>query len=158
MPSALKAATGSHLNPTYRTRPARGYVQGCRAPTSTRGFDGPERTTSGLGRMATAPPQRSRVACATCRSRRRKCDETHPACLACRSRGVACGGYETQLRWGSGIASRGQFTGASAPLEDAIPQRPKGRQRDRLKARRRAALGQTPALPTIHTGRTARTA
>ncbi|KAH8760569.1 hypothetical protein F5883DRAFT_619221 [Diaporthe sp. PMI_573] len=69
-------------------------------------------------------------------------------------RGVVCGGYETQLRWGTGIASRGQFTGASAPLEDAISQRPKGRRRDLLKAGRRAALGREPDLSTtgIHAG------
>lgn len=110
----------------------------------------PRRTT----RMAAPSPQRSRGACATCRSRRKKCDETHPACLVCRSRGVVCGGYETQLRWGAGIASRGQFTGASAPLEDAIPQRPKGRRRDFLKAGRRAAPRQVPDLSTIQAGAT----
>ena len=152
---------------TYGRCPARRSVQSCRVSTSTQGSGStwpesstpakcPRRTTSSLGRMA-PPPQRSRGACATCRSRRRKCDETHPACLACRSRGVVCGGYETQLRWGTGIASRGQFTGASAPLEDAISQRPKGRRRDLLKAGRRAALGREPDLSTIHAGRTGKT-
>jgi hypothetical protein len=107
----------------------------------------PARTSDARPRqMASPPTRRSRGACATCKSRRRKCDETHPACIACSSRGVTCGGYETRLRWGTGIASRGQFTGASAPLVDAIPQRPRGRRRDLLKAERpgrpgRAAVG-----------------
>lgn len=35
-----------------------------------------------------------------------------------------------RLRWGSGIASRGRFTGADKPLEENVPARPKGRRRD----------------------------
>ena len=35
-----------------------------------------------------------------------------------------------RLRWGTGIASRGRFTGADKPLEESIPPRPKGRLRD----------------------------
>ena len=34
------------------------------------------------------------------------------------------------MRWGSGIASRGQFAGADKPLKESVPSRPKGRQRD----------------------------
>ena len=34
------------------------------------------------------------------------------------------------MRWGTGIASRGRFTGADKPLEESVPVRPKGRRRD----------------------------
>lgn len=73
---------------------------------------------------------RSSQGCWTCKRRRRACDKTHPTCQNCAGRGIECEGYEVRLRWGSGIASRGQFTGADKPLKESIPSRPKGRQRD----------------------------
>lgn len=45
--------------------------------------------------------RRSRGGCATCKRRKRKCDETRPACLACRAKGIECDGYGIRLRWGS---------------------------------------------------------
>lgn len=83
------------------------------------------------------PRQRSHDGCWTCKAKRRKCDRVRPACLACNQRGVACEGYGVRLRWGSGIASRGRYTGAGEPVEAAIPFREKGRRRDRLRERRR---------------------
>lgn len=67
----------------------------------------------------------------TCKSMRRKCDTTRPACHNCQRRGVPCEGYEIRLRWGNGIASRGRFTGAEVPTAESIPQREKGRKRER---------------------------
>ncbi|KAH7029881.1 uncharacterized protein B0I36DRAFT_326453 [Microdochium trichocladiopsis] len=60
--------------------------------------------------------ERSRTGCATCRKRKRKCDETRPACRACTSRGVECGGYSLELRWGNAVASRGHLAGATTPV------------------------------------------
>ncbi|KAI5862041.1 hypothetical protein GGS23DRAFT_124609 [Durotheca rogersii] len=60
---------------------------------------------------------RSRGGCITCKTRKRKCDETRPACLACQNRPGGCGGYGVRLRWDNGIASRGRFAGASTPAE-----------------------------------------
>ncbi|KAH7134510.1 fungal-specific transcription factor domain-containing protein [Dactylonectria estremocensis] len=43
--------------------------------------------------------QKSRDGCATCKKRRRKCDEMKPACSQCLQRQVACGGYSKKLTW-----------------------------------------------------------
>ncbi|KAF4966918.1 hypothetical protein FSARC_5451 [Fusarium sarcochroum] len=59
---------------------------------------------------------RSRGACSTCKRRKRKCDETRPGCLACERRHVPCGGYELQLQWDCGVASRGHLAGSSLPV------------------------------------------
>ncbi|KNG86207.1 C6 finger domain protein [Aspergillus nomiae NRRL 13137] len=83
------------------------------------------------------PRHRSYNGCWTCKRVRRKCDRARPACKACSSRGVPCEGYEIRLRWGSGIASRGRFTGAEEPVEASIPPRVKGRRRDLSRERRR---------------------
>ena len=48
-----------------------------------------------------------------------------------------CEGYEVRLRWGSGIASRGRFTGADKPLDESVPPRPRGRRRDLSKERKK---------------------
>ncbi|PLB50117.1 hypothetical protein P170DRAFT_380493 [Aspergillus steynii IBT 23096] len=76
------------------------------------------------------PRQRSHHSCWTCKARRRKCDRGRPACRVCSDRGILCEGYEVRLRWGSGIASRGRFTGAGEPVVASVPVRVKGRRRD----------------------------
>ncbi|KAJ5338230.1 hypothetical protein N7452_004958 [Penicillium brevicompactum] len=73
---------------------------------------------------------RSHTGCWTCKRRRRRCDNGRPACQNCRERRVDCEGYEVRLKWGAGIASRGRFTGADKPIQDSVPPRQKGRQRD----------------------------
>ncbi|KAJ5632453.1 hypothetical protein N7490_008792 [Penicillium lividum] len=80
---------------------------------------------------------RSSTGCWTCKRRRRGCDKTRPVCQNCAQRGLECEGYEVRLRWGSGIASRGQFTGADKPLKESVPAKPKGRQRDLNRERKR---------------------
>lgn len=37
--------------------------------------------------------------CGTCKSRKIKCDETHPQCTRCRNAGVECSGYALRLRF-----------------------------------------------------------
>ncbi|KAF9886873.1 hypothetical protein FE257_010996 [Aspergillus nanangensis] len=83
------------------------------------------------------PRQRSHDGCWTCKAKRRRCDRTRPACTACLQRDIPCEGYEVRLRWGSGIASRGRFTGAEEPVAASTPFKPKGRRRDRSRERRR---------------------
>ncbi|GAQ47080.1 Zn(II)2Cys6 transcription factor [Aspergillus tubingensis] len=83
------------------------------------------------------PGRRTHQGCWTCKARRRKCDRARPTCQVCAERGVACEGYDVRLRWGTGIASRGRFTGADAPAESSIPPRLQGRQRDLLRERKR---------------------
>ncbi|OJI89135.1 hypothetical protein ABZX51_010100 [Aspergillus tubingensis] len=83
------------------------------------------------------PGRRTHQGCWTCKARRRKCDRARPTCQVCAERGVACEGYDVRLRWGTGIASRGRFTGADAPAESSIPSRLQGRQRDLLRERKR---------------------
>lgn len=80
---------------------------------------------------------RSSQGCWTCKRRRRACDKARPTCQNCTQRGLDCEGYEVRLRWGNGIASRGQFTGADKPLKDSVPSRPKGRQRDLKRERKK---------------------
>ncbi|KAJ5376804.1 hypothetical protein N7509_013690 [Penicillium cosmopolitanum] len=88
---------------------------------------------------------RSYQGCWTCKRRRRRCDNTRPTCQGCARRGVECEGYEVRLRWGSGIASRGRYTGADKPLEESVPPRPKGRQRDLIREKMRLEpQGQIP--------------
>ncbi|KAL4864264.1 hypothetical protein BDV12DRAFT_205846 [Aspergillus spectabilis] len=83
------------------------------------------------------PRRRYHGGCWTCKASHRKCDRAHPTCHACNQRGVSCEGYEVRLRWGSGIASRGRFTGAEVPVESCISPRVKGRRRDELHERQR---------------------
>lgn len=42
---------------------------------------------------------KSRNGCVSCKTRRRKCDETKPACQQCTRRGLICGGYPKFLKW-----------------------------------------------------------
>lgn len=78
----------------------------------------------------------------TCKAKHRKCDRTRPTCQVCTEQGIPCDGYEVRLRWGSGIASRGHYTGAEAPVDTSIPPRVPGRRRDRNRARRREQEGE----------------
>jgi hypothetical protein len=80
---------------------------------------------------------RSYQGCWTCKRRHRRCDNARPTCQNCAERGVACEGYEVRLRWGSGIASRGHFTGADKPVKGSAPSRPRGRQRDLSRERKK---------------------
>ncbi|KAJ5734463.1 hypothetical protein N7493_003249 [Penicillium malachiteum] len=80
---------------------------------------------------------RSHQGCWTCKRRRRRCDSNRPKCQNCAQRGIECEGYEVRLRWGSGIASRGQFTGADKPLKESVPVRTKGRRRDLSRERKK---------------------
>ncbi|KAJ5373988.1 hypothetical protein N7517_005994 [Penicillium concentricum] len=80
---------------------------------------------------------RSHQGCWTCKRRRRRCDNARPSCQNCSERGAACEGYEVRLRWGTGIASRGHFTGADKPVKNTMPPRQRGRQRDLSRERRR---------------------
>ncbi|OQE02407.1 hypothetical protein PENSOL_c002G00584 [Penicillium solitum] len=80
---------------------------------------------------------RSHQGCWTCKRRRRRCDNARPSCQNCVERGTACEGYEVRLRWGTGIASRGHFTGADKPVKNSVPSRQRGRQRDLSKERKR---------------------
>lgn len=45
---------------------------------------------------------RSKTGCATCRRRKKKCDERKPTCLACEKNNVVCDGYEPKQPWRSG--------------------------------------------------------
>ncbi|KAK1845713.1 C6 finger domain-containing protein [Colletotrichum chrysophilum] len=45
------------------------------------------------------PITRSRNGCATCKRRKRKCDEARPECGPCMRRGLECEGYTKPLRW-----------------------------------------------------------
>ncbi|KAL6247418.1 hypothetical protein RBB50_005764 [Rhinocladiella similis] len=42
---------------------------------------------------------KSRNGCISCKTRRRKCDETKPSCQQCTRRGLTCGGYPKFLKW-----------------------------------------------------------
>ncbi|KAH1319402.1 hypothetical protein KXV81_008131 [Aspergillus fumigatus] len=86
--------------------------------------------------------RRSRGGCWTCKAKHRKCDRCRPTCQACTDQGIPCDGYEVRLRWGSGIASRGLYAGAEAPVDTSIPPRVPGRRRDRIRARRAQQEGE----------------
>lgn len=61
--------------------------------------------------------------CATCKSKRLKCDETKPTCRQCEKRNVSCGGYQKEFKWRSygkssfpaKPASKGRKGGESEP-------------------------------------------
>jgi Fungal Zn(2)-Cys(6) binuclear cluster domain. len=94
------------------------------------------------------PHHRSRDGCWTCKARRRKCDNSRPTCRSCQQRGIRCEGYEVRLRWDTGIASRGRFTGAAIPIEESVPQRPKGRRRDRETKRHQEVTAEGTVIST----------
>ncbi|KAH8807758.1 fungal-specific transcription factor domain-containing protein [Xylogone sp. PMI_703] len=50
------------------------------------------------------PRIRSGTGCWTCRVRKKKCDEVHPACRACTSRQLQCHGYGPRPEWMDGGA------------------------------------------------------
>ncbi|KAH6988841.1 hypothetical protein BKA56DRAFT_477064 [Ilyonectria sp. MPI-CAGE-AT-0026] len=62
---------------------------------------------------------RSRGACATCKRRKRKCDEARPSCLVCQRRQLPCEGYALKLQWDCGVASRGRRAGYALPILSA---------------------------------------
>jgi hypothetical protein len=45
---------------------------------------------------------RSKTGCATCRRRKKRCDERKPSCLACEKNNVECEGYEPKRQWRGG--------------------------------------------------------
>lgn len=45
---------------------------------------------------------RSKTGCATCRRRKKRCDERKPGCLACEKNNVVCEGYEPKQQWRGG--------------------------------------------------------
>lgn len=45
---------------------------------------------------------RSKTGCATCRRRKKRCDERKPTCLACEKNNVVCEGYEPKQQWRGG--------------------------------------------------------
>ncbi|KAL0944987.1 uncharacterized protein CTRU02_202874 [Colletotrichum truncatum] len=63
---------------------------------------------------------RSTSGCTNCKRRKRKCDEVRPECGLCRRRGIKCDGYVATVRWANGVASRGQFSGATIPDKAAL--------------------------------------
>ncbi|RMJ07776.1 hypothetical protein CDV36_012626 [Fusarium kuroshium] len=50
-------------------------------------------------RSKTGPRIRSFGGCLTCRTRKVKCDETHPSCRQCQRSRLVCGGYEAKIRF-----------------------------------------------------------
>lgn len=67
---------------------------------------------------------RSRHGCATCRRRKKKCDERRPECGQCTSRGTRCGGYDMKLTWTNAVASRGHLMGSKLGATDAVTSKP----------------------------------
>ncbi|KAH8667117.1 fungal-specific transcription factor domain-containing protein [Xylariales sp. PMI_506] len=45
------------------------------------------------------PSKKSRGGCSRCKSKRIKCDERKPNCLRCEQKGLACPGYQWNVRW-----------------------------------------------------------
>ncbi|KAL2815456.1 putative Zn(II)2Cys6 transcription factor [Aspergillus cavernicola] len=81
------------------TRPVEGHVPSEQGPTSS--FP-PDRSQT-AGQIA---PKRKRVfsnrtktGCMTCRRRKKKCDEQHPACNNCMRGGFVCEGYASRSTW-----------------------------------------------------------
>ena len=52
---------------------------------------------------------RSRTGCWTCRTRRKKCDETRPVCRTCAALDLVCEGYGVRLKWAVHRKSRVTF-------------------------------------------------
>lgn len=63
---------------------------------------------------------RSKTGCATCRRRKKRCDERKPGCLACEKNNVVCEGYEPKQQWRGGkektVAIRANQIPPSLPL------------------------------------------
>lgn len=63
---------------------------------------------------------RSKTGCATCRRRKKRCDERKPGCLACEKNNVLCEGYEPKQQWRAGkdrtVVARANQIPPSLPL------------------------------------------
>ncbi|KAF2149259.1 hypothetical protein K461DRAFT_281616 [Myriangium duriaei CBS 260.36] len=59
---------------------------------------------------ANGVPSRSNTACWTCRLRRKKCDEEHPACRNCITLDVPCHGYGQKPSWKDGGEKEAEVT------------------------------------------------
>ncbi|KAM6511320.1 hypothetical protein FALCPG4_016324 [Fusarium falciforme] len=73
-------------------------------------------STAAPSRVKKTDITRRRTGCQTCRSRRRKCDETRPKCLSCVQRGVECGGYERRIAFKDVSAATADY---SKKIEEA---------------------------------------
>ncbi|CRG88011.1 Transcriptional regulatory protein moc3 [Talaromyces islandicus] len=67
--------------------------------------------------------KKSRNGCATCKSKRLKCDESKPSCGRCVRLGIKCPGYSRSLRWVTKHETLENNTGASSlsPSSRASP-------------------------------------
>ena len=78
---------------------------------------------------ATLPRKRRRRApatgaaddCFACSNKGVKCDRRRPYCSPCLALGKECSGYQMQLTWGVGVASRGKLRGLSTPVIQSKP-------------------------------------
>lgn len=73
--------------------------------------------------------------CHNCSRRRVKCDGTRPHCNKCRDRGLDCAGYGIEVRFISGVATRGKHKGQTVPSAKGARRTP-----------HRSASTQAPAL------------
>jgi hypothetical protein len=85
---------------------------------------------------------RSHDGCWTCRLRRRKCDETHPACSQCISSNLTCHGFGQKPEWMDGGAKeRTELTAIKLTVARTV------KQRRALQVNRRARGSSSYAIP-----------
>ncbi|KAI2739756.1 transcriptional regulator family: Fungal Specific TF [Penicillium roqueforti] len=90
---ALQRETGQERSMTNRSTP------GAQLPSS------PSYAPDRHGAMQVAPKRkrvfsnRTKTGCMTCRRRKKKCDEQHPACNNCLRGGFLCEGYSSRSTW-----------------------------------------------------------
>ncbi|KAJ5701706.1 C6 finger domain transcription factor nosA [Penicillium malachiteum] len=89
MPTAKRTAVPARLTETPKAGPSSQPYQTPTPPSSSAG----EKTNG-------KTHKRSRSGCFTCRLRRKKCDEAHPACGACINLNVKCE-YKRPMWWGN---------------------------------------------------------
>ncbi|KAF2478084.1 uncharacterized protein BDR25DRAFT_205608 [Lindgomyces ingoldianus] len=64
---------------------------------------------------------RSKTGCATCRRRKKKCDETKPFCLSCQKNNIHCEGYKPVEIWKSGKERAAEARRTSVDIKFELP-------------------------------------
>lgn len=79
----------------FTCRPDAVQVRGTRTPVPI----APNGETKKKEEAQKRKQRKSRNGCVTCKTKRRKCDESKPSCQQCSRRRIECGGYAKGLKW-----------------------------------------------------------
>ncbi|KAL4877244.1 hypothetical protein BJY04DRAFT_198889 [Aspergillus karnatakaensis] len=80
-------------------RPGEGHMAGEQGSTPSLPSDPPQTAVQVAPKRKRVFSNRTKTGCMTCRRRKKKCDEQHPACNNCLRGGFLCEGYSSRGTW-----------------------------------------------------------